>query len=173
MGARFCFYYMFKIHFSGHNKIWRFCFTSPQPVRPKEASDSVSTIRDVTRLTDELAVCFSLRTQCKRCSTGAYRSNAPRWLRAWVAGQKRLKSTGIGLISRVRRLKQHQSHGCPQKIFQGEESLKFRLSFLSCWQCNANGCSQNAIPFLPFNKNAPRYGNIHKKCASLAATARL
>ena len=40
-----------------------FCFTSPQPVRPKEASDSVSTIRDVMPLTVELAVRF-LRTQC-------------------------------------------------------------------------------------------------------------
>ena len=49
-----------------------FCFTTSQPVRPKEASDSVSTIRDVMPLTAELAVYSSLRTQCKRCSTGAY-----------------------------------------------------------------------------------------------------
>jgi len=42
-----------------------FCFTSPQPVRTKEASDSVSTIRDVMPLTVELAVRFSLRTQCR------------------------------------------------------------------------------------------------------------
>ena len=49
-----------------------FCFTSPQPVRPKEASNNVSTIRDVMPLTVELVVCFSLRTQCKCCSTGAY-----------------------------------------------------------------------------------------------------
>ena len=41
-----------------------FCFTSPQPVRTKEASDSVSTIRDVMPLTVELTVRFSLRTQC-------------------------------------------------------------------------------------------------------------
>jgi len=50
----------------------------PQPVRPKEAPDSVSTIRDVMPVTVELAVTcdrwvrFSLRTQCKRCSKGAY-----------------------------------------------------------------------------------------------------
>jgi len=39
-----------------------FCFTSPQHVRPKEASDSISTIIDVMPLTVELAVRFSLRT---------------------------------------------------------------------------------------------------------------
>jgi len=49
-----------------------FCFTSPQPVRPKDASDSVSTIRVVMPLTVELTVRFSLRTQCKRCPTDAY-----------------------------------------------------------------------------------------------------
>ena len=49
-----------------------FCFTSPEPVRPKEAFDSVSTIRDVGPSTVELAVRFSLHTQCKRCSTGTY-----------------------------------------------------------------------------------------------------
>jgi len=48
-----------------------FCFTLPQSVRPKEASDSVSTISDVMSFTVELAVRF-LRTQCKRCLTGAY-----------------------------------------------------------------------------------------------------
>jgi len=47
-------------------------FTLPQPVRPKEAPDSVSTIRDVVPVTVELAVRFSLRTQCKRCSTVAF-----------------------------------------------------------------------------------------------------
>jgi len=36
-----------------------FGFSSPQLVRPKEASDGVSTIRDVMSLTIELAVCLS------------------------------------------------------------------------------------------------------------------
>jgi len=51
-----------------------FCFTSPQPVRPKEASSSVSTIRDVMPLTVELAVRFSLHTQCKHWITGIYKA---------------------------------------------------------------------------------------------------
>jgi len=55
-----------------------FCFTSPHTVRPREASDSVSTIRDVMPLTVELAVRFSFRTQCKRCSTGAYIASFPK-----------------------------------------------------------------------------------------------
>jgi len=68
------------------------CLTSPQPVRPKEASDSVSTIRDVMPLTTELAVYFSLHTQCKRCSTGTYiqlsfprKSFVPQWDEASVS----------------------------------------------------------------------------------------
>jgi len=48
-----------------------FCFTSSQPATPKEASDSISTIRDVMPLTVEHAVRF-LRTQSKRCLTGAF-----------------------------------------------------------------------------------------------------
>jgi len=39
-------------------------------------------------------------------------------------------------------------HGRPQKFFQGTMS-KFCLSFTGCWQCNANGRSQNALPFVP------------------------
>ena len=31
-----------------------------------------------------------------------------------------------------------------------------RLSFLGCWRRNANGPSQNAIPFLRCNANSPR-----------------
>jgi len=57
---------------------------------PKEASDIVSTIKDVMPLTVELAVRFSLRTQCKRCSTGAYKrrfgllSPLPIWLLVYI-----------------------------------------------------------------------------------------
>jgi len=47
-------------------------FFGLEGTRPKEASDTVSTIRDVMPLTVELAVRFSSRTQRKRCSTGAY-----------------------------------------------------------------------------------------------------
>jgi len=32
-----------------------------------------------------------------------------------------------------------------------------------CWRCNANGRSHNALSFLHYKENAPRYGNIHKK----------
>ena len=44
-----------------------FYFTSPQPIKPKEASDSDFTIEDVMLWPD---MCFSLRSQCKRCSAG-------------------------------------------------------------------------------------------------------
>jgi len=40
-----------------------------------------------------------------------------------------------------------------------------------CWRCNTNGRSQNSLSFLHY-KNAPCYGNNHKKNASLAAIAR-
>ena len=58
------------------------------------------------------------------------------------------------------------------EIFPGGATSKFYLSFSSCWRCNVNERSQNALPFLHRNKNAPRYGNSHKKCASLTAVAR-
>ena len=35
------------------------------------------------------------------------------------------------------------------KMFPSVATSKFRLSFLGCWRCNANGRSQNALPFLP------------------------
>jgi len=28
-------------------------------------------------------------------------------------------------------------------------NVEICLSFWGCWRCNANGCSQNALPFLP------------------------
>ena len=50
-----------------------FCFTSTQPIRPKEASDSDFTIEDVMLWP---GMRFYLRSQCKRCSAGrlGYRS---------------------------------------------------------------------------------------------------
>ena len=44
-----------------------FYFTSSQPIRPKEASDSDFTIEDVMLWP---GMRFSLRSQCKRCSAG-------------------------------------------------------------------------------------------------------
>jgi len=44
-----------------------FSFTSPQPIRPKNASDSDFTIEDVILWP---GMCFCLRSQCKRCSAG-------------------------------------------------------------------------------------------------------
>jgi len=46
---------------------YRFYFTSSQPIRPKEASDSDFTIEDVMLWP---GMRFSLRSQCKRCSAG-------------------------------------------------------------------------------------------------------
>jgi len=40
-------------------------------------------------------------------------------------------------------------HGHQQTFFQGEATSKFCLSFSGCWRWNANGPSQNALPFLP------------------------
>ena len=50
--------------FLWHN---HFYFTSSQPIRPKEASDSDFTIEDVMLWP---GMRFSLRSQCKRCSAG-------------------------------------------------------------------------------------------------------
>jgi len=57
-------------------------------------------------------------------------------------------------------------------FFPGETTSAFTLPFLGCYRCNANGCSQNTLPFLHHKENAPCYGNSRKKCASLAAIAR-
>jgi len=44
----------------------------------------------------------------------------------------------------------------------------FYLSCSCCWRCNANARSQNALPFLHYNENAPCYGSGRKNRASLA-----
>jgi len=41
------------------------------------------------------------------------------------------------------------SMGVSRNFYRGEATSKFYLSFSGCWRCNANGCSQNASPFLP------------------------
>jgi len=48
----------------------------------------------------------------------------------------------------------------------------FSLPFLGCYRCNANGCSQNTLPFIHHKENAACYGNSRKKYTSLAAIAR-
>jgi len=49
-----------------------FYFTSPQPIRPKEASDSDFTNEDVMLWP---GMRFSLRSQCKCCSAGRLQSD--------------------------------------------------------------------------------------------------
>jgi len=51
----------------------KFYFTSPQPIKPKEASDSDFTIEDVMLWP---GMCF-LRSQCKRCSAGRLHNFLP------------------------------------------------------------------------------------------------
>ena len=64
-----------------HPPPWRaphlhhFHFTSPQPIKPKEASNSDFTIEDVMLWP---GMCFSLRSQCKRCSAGRLQDDV-RW----------------------------------------------------------------------------------------------
>ena len=50
-------------------------------------------------------------------------------------------------------------HWRPQKFFQGRAKSTFCLFFLDCWRCNANGRSQNALPFQHHKENDPCYGN--------------
>jgi len=53
--------------------------------------------------------------------------------------------------------KGENSHGRPQKFFQGSGQRHYitRLCFFGCWRCNANGRSQNALLFL-HHKKMPR-----------------
>jgi len=52
----------------GHGKVGhKFYFTSPQPIKPNEASDSDFTIADLMLWP---GMRFCLRSQCKRCSAG-------------------------------------------------------------------------------------------------------
>jgi len=37
------------------------------------------------------------------------------------------------------------------EIFPGRGNVEICSSFSGCWQCNANGYSQNALPFLPIS----------------------
>ena len=56
----------------------------------------------------------------------------------------------------------YTQHGRPQKFFQRGPTSKFCLPISSCWWYNANGRSQNALPFLRHEENTPCDGNKHK-----------
>ena len=47
------------------------------------------------------------------------------------------------------------------EIFPGG-NVDLWLSLSGCRQCNANGCSQNALPFQSCKRNTPCYGDSHK-----------
>jgi len=66
ISADFSFYY--RVH-SVLSQLSRIVpnFTSPQPIKPKKASDSDFTIEDLILWP---GMRFSLRSQCKRCSAG-------------------------------------------------------------------------------------------------------
>jgi len=51
---------------------------------------------------------------------------------------------------------QVRSTGVRSNFSRGANSI-FCLSFPCCWRCNANARSQNALPFLHHNENAPCY----------------
>jgi len=55
------------------------------------------------------------------------------------------------------------------EIFPEGETLPFYLSFSGCWRYNADGGSQNALPFLHHQENSICYSKSHKNCASLTA----
>jgi len=65
--------YLHVIASNPHLPPWRgphlhhFYFTSPQPIRPKEASDSDFTVEDVMLWP---GMRFCLRSRCKHCSAG-------------------------------------------------------------------------------------------------------
>ena len=74
-----------------HPPLWRaphldhFYFTSPQAIRPKEASDSDFTIEDVMLWP---GMRFSLRSQCKRCSAGRLHNSLPYGSRSAIRDQR-------------------------------------------------------------------------------------
>jgi len=61
------------------------------------------------------------------------------------------------------------SIGVRSNFSRGGATSTLCLQFSSCWRCSVNGPSQNALSLLHHKENDPRYGNIHKKYASLAA----
>ena len=60
-------------------------------------------------------------------------------------------------------------HGHPQKFFQVGAKLTFCLTFSGCWQCSANGHSQNALPFLHYKKYPMLQQQSQKWCFVAAA----
>ena len=65
----------------------------------------------------------------------------------------------------------HLVHGRPQKFFRAGALLTFSLSFSGCWQCNANGLSENALTSVPKAqiKCPAVLRQQSQKCDSLAA----
>jgi len=55
------------------------------------------------------------------------------------------------------------------RYFSRGAKSTFCLSFSGCWRYNANGRSQNSLPFQHHKEHAPCYGNSPKICASSAA----
>jgi len=52
-------------------------------------------------------------------------------------------------------------HGRPQKFFQGGATSIFAYPFSGCERCNANGPTQNALPFLHHKENSPWKHALH------------
>jgi len=71
-------------------------------------------------------------------------------------------------ISTLWHISRTNSHGRPQKFFQGG-NIDNLLSFSGCWLFNASVRSQNSLHLLHHIENALCYGNSHKNCASFAA----
>ena len=69
--------------------MFSFYFASPQPIRPKEASDSDFTIEDVMLWP---GMRFSLRSQCKRCSAGRLHSCTCLQLNVWFTSFAEINS---------------------------------------------------------------------------------
>jgi len=62
----------------------------------------------------------------------------------------------------IRPCLEHCSHGRSQKFFQGRATWTFCLSFSSCWRCNANRRSQNALLFPHHKENSRLTATVTK-----------
>jgi len=101
---------------------------------------------------------------------GPIRCKCYHYIQWWIQtrGDSRSRSTAsLGLITRF--ILTFEAWAFAEKK---EATPTFCLSFSSCRRCNANGRSQNALPFLHHKENPSCYGNNHKKCTSLAVIAR-
>jgi len=84
-----------------------FYFTSPQPIKPKEASDSDFTIEDVMLWP---GMHFSLRSQCKRCSAGRSHKVLTHYSCCWGPLWKQSACTLVSLRPLQWRLKAEYFH---------------------------------------------------------------